>query len=117
VFWPRAVEVLLGGAASAESWGKLLAGRDLVVRRPSSRFVGEVELAFRHTLVREAAYAALTAGDRTLGHRLAGTWLEEHGETDALLLAQHFDLGGDPERASVHHERASRRSSIAPSSP
>ena len=36
---------------------------------------------FRHGLVRETCYAALTPEDRALGHRLAGEWLEQSTDT------------------------------------
>jgi hypothetical protein len=109
VFWERGVTALLGEDESPGGSAELLAARELVVRRASSRFAGEEELAFRHALVREAAYATLTPGDRELGHRLAGEWLEARGESDAMLLAKHFDLGGDPRRAARHYLGAARR--------
>jgi tetratricopeptide (TPR) repeat protein len=98
MFWKGAVE---------ES-GPLedLVQRELVTRRSSSRFAGEEELTFRHAIVRDAAYAMLTDDDRALGHRLAGAWLEQRGERDAAVLAQHFDRGGDPARAVPHYVRA-----------
>jgi tetratricopeptide (TPR) repeat protein len=48
----------------------------------------------------EAAYAALTENDRILGHKLAGAWLEAHGEQDFAVLARHFERGGQRERAA-----------------
>lgn len=57
------------------------------------------ELAFRHALVREAAYAMLTDEDRALGHRLAADWLEKSGERDAVVIAEHLELGSEHERA------------------
>ncbi len=80
--------------------------RELTARRPASRFPGETEHAFRSALVRDAAYAMLTAGDRALGHRLAGAWLEGAGEADAAILAEHFERGGEPERAAGCYRRA-----------
>jgi tetratricopeptide (TPR) repeat protein len=41
----------------------------------------------------------LTETDRVMGHRLAGEWLERRGEQDAVMLASHFEAGGDPARA------------------
>ena len=35
----------------------------------------------------------LTENDRRLGHRLAGKWLRAAGETNALVLAEHFEKG------------------------
>ena len=80
--------------------------------RRAAAFPGEREYAFRHALLREAAYAMLTDADRALGHRLAGEWLEQRGESDALVLAEHFERGGEPARAAalLPARRASRRS-------
>ncbi|HZF49012.1 MAG TPA: protein kinase [Polyangiaceae bacterium] len=80
VFWDGGLARLLGegeirGSALAERLADLVL-RELIVRRPVSRFPSEVEYAFRHALLREGAYAMLTAVDRKLGHGLAGAWLE-----------------------------------------
>ncbi len=113
VFWPGGVAALLGGAPADPSWPTLIAGRELVVRRAGSRFAGEEELAFRHALLREAAYAMLTPRDRALGHLLAGDWLEQHGEADAMVLAQHFERGGDEARAGDSFLRAAEQAARA----
>mgnify|MGYP000597271516 CR=1 FL=1 len=42
----------------------LLTAREILVLRGDGRFPGEEEYGFRHALVREAAYAALTEEDR-----------------------------------------------------
>lgn len=92
---------LLGGAATVtlpDDLGHLLM-RDIVFRQPESRLEGQEELAFRHTLMREAAYASLPERDRVVSHGLAGKWLEQAGESDALLLAEHFERGGEPVHA------------------
>ena len=59
----------------------------------TSRFAGEEEFRFRHSLIREAAYGMLPEGDRVRGHALAAEWLERIGERDAMTLANHYDLG------------------------
>jgi tetratricopeptide (TPR) repeat protein len=64
------------------------------------------EYAFRHALVRDASYATLTESDRILGHRLAGAWLENTGESDPMVLAKHFDAGADRARAAVWYAKA-----------
>jgi tetratricopeptide (TPR) repeat protein len=64
------------------------------------------DFVFRHDLVREAAYATLTDGDRSLGHGLAGDWLESNGARDAAVMAAHFDRGGDRARAARWYARA-----------
>jgi hypothetical protein len=80
--------------------------QEVLLRRRESRFEGEEELSFRHALLREGANAMLTADDRTLGHRLAGQWLEARGEQDARALAEHFEKGGDWPSAGQHYVRA-----------
>ncbi len=108
VFWSGGIAALLGDMRSqqATDWLSRLCEQEVLMRRQDSRFPGEEELAFRHALLREGAYAMLTEEDRSLGHRLAGHWLEQHGENDALALAKHFERGEDRGRAAQHYLRA-----------
>ncbi|WP_437280641.1 protein kinase [Sorangium sp. So ce375] len=69
----------------------------------------EPEYSFRHGIVREAAYGALTEYDRRLGHRLAGEWLEGEGKGDAAELAEHFERGAEPGRAAAWYRRAAEQ--------
>ncbi|UQA59484.1 serine/threonine-protein kinase [Polyangium aurulentum] len=108
-FWSAGVAALLGdttGATNVASRLRELVEGELVTVQRQSRFAAEEEYAFRHALVREGAYAMLTEGDLRLGHRLAGEWLEQHGETDPLVLAGHFQKGGDDVRAAGFYLRA-----------
>ncbi|HEX7840324.1 MAG TPA: hypothetical protein VF469_22755, partial [Kofleriaceae bacterium] len=109
VCWESGVTTLLGGAIGATMIGEWLARlveQELLVARPDSRFPGERELAFRHALLREGAHATLTADDERLAHRLAGQWLELHGEADPIVLAGHFQRGGEGARAAGFYLRA-----------
>jgi tetratricopeptide (TPR) repeat protein len=101
-FWRGAVAAVVGSAAEArelDGWLRVLCDREVFTVSPDTRFVGEPQFTFRHDLLREAAYGMVTPADRVIGHRLAGEWLEHTGETDALSLADHFELGGQPARA------------------
>ncbi|WP_437675849.1 protein kinase domain-containing protein [Sorangium sp. So ce131] len=116
VFWQGAVASLLGGGSAAGDTGAgltrlidRLVQQEALVRRPESRFAGEPELSFRHALLAEGAYAMLTEDDRALGHRLAGEWLERRGESSSLLLAEHFERGGEPARAAGHYRLAAEQ--------
>ncbi len=112
VFWQGGVATLLGGTEETREihqWLTDLVDREVVVRSGERKFSGEQEFAFRHQVVREAAYAMLTEADRGLGHRLAGEWLERAGETDATTLAEHFERGGDAVRASSFWLRAAEQ--------
>jgi len=112
VFWPDGVAALLGSALPAPAIHTLLGSlveRELLVRRPDSRFAGREELGFRHALLREGAYAMLTEADRILGHRLAAAWLEQQGESDPMVLAQHYDRGEDSAPAGRFYFQAAER--------
>lgn len=101
-FWPGAVAALLGGTNmlnEVREWLDTLDQREVVTRRNESKFPSEREYAFRHALVRDAAYAMLTEDDRVLGHRLAAGWLERIGTRDSVLLAENFERGGMQENA------------------
>ena len=105
-FWRAGVASLVGGPTPVVA--RLLddlVTKEIVVRRRASRVANEIEYGFVHALVRDAAYAMLTDADRALGHRLAGDWLESAGEPDPMVLAEHFDRGGDAARAMRWFER------------
>jgi len=110
-FWRGGVRALLGGAAERGTgeWLDELVDREVIARRGAGRFVGEEEYGFRHALLLEAARAALTDSDQTLGHRLAAEWLERAGEEDAIVLAEHFERGAAPQSAAAWWARAADR--------
>jgi tetratricopeptide (TPR) repeat protein len=111
-FWSGGVAALLGGpsrAGNVDAWLDELVARELVTRRTETRFPGQREYVFRHAVVREAAYGLLTDTNRKVGHRLAGEWLEGMGARDAMLLAEHFERGGLPERAVDWYRRAAEQ--------
>ncbi|WP_437682525.1 serine/threonine-protein kinase [Sorangium sp. So ce131] len=112
VFWLGGALDLLGPgarAADVQGWLAGLERAEVVVRAQSARIPGEVEYKFRHALVRDAAYAMLTEGDRALAHRLAGAWLEGARERDALVLAEHYARGGDRAAAARWFHRAAEQ--------
>ncbi|WP_437893318.1 hypothetical protein [Sorangium sp. So ce124] len=96
---------LVGGAPVARQLTEL-ARRELIRRRREARVAGEVEYEFRHALVREAAYSMLTERDRRVGHGLAGDWLVRADGAGAMVLAEHFEIGGAPARAAEAYLRA-----------
>jgi eukaryotic-like serine/threonine-protein kinase len=112
VFWRGGVAALLGGehkTSELDEWLAELVAREVIGQRPASKFAGDVEYTFRHTLVVEAASAMLTEADRVLGHRLAAAWLERTGELDAMVLAEHYDRGGEPPSAVRWYRRAAEQ--------
>ena len=109
-FWRGGIAALLGdGGMMLDEWLGVLVDREIIDARRQGRFPGEIEYVFRSALVREAAYAMLTEADRALGHVLAGQWLEAAGETDAMVLAEHFERAGQPARAIASYQRAAEQ--------
>jgi eukaryotic-like serine/threonine-protein kinase len=106
-FWSGGVAALVD--EDVPRWLEALADREVISPPREGRFPGHAEHAFRHAMVREAAYAMLTEGDRALAHRLAGAWLEAAGEGDPGVLARHFELGGELGRAAVWYQRAAEQ--------
>ena len=111
VFWLGGLFPLLGGIepGPAQAWLEELCRFEIVSRRVTGKFSGESEYTFRHAIVREAAYAMLTDSDRALGHRLAAEWLERAGETDAMVLGEHFERGAERARALQWYRRAAEQ--------
>jgi hypothetical protein len=111
-FWAGGVKALLGAFEGGERLGlhlRLLVEREIIEPLPTSRFPSEVEYRFRHALVRDAAYGLMPDNHRPTGHRLVGTWLEQVGEADPLVLATHYQLGQEPERAAGFYTRAAEQ--------
>ncbi|MDB4966514.1 MAG: protein kinase [Myxococcales bacterium] len=111
IFWGGGVQALLGGEETAPTrqWLEELVRREVVTVRRAGKFENDVELTFRHALVRDAAYAMLTDPDRRLGHRLAAAWLAERGEAEPLVLAEHHERGGSPSVAIGWYRRAAEQ--------
>ena len=108
-FWRGGVLALTGGqykATEIDDWLSDLTRREIIQRRDTSRFELEAEYAFRHAIVRDAAYQMLTTEDQALGHSLAASFLERSGEDDAMVLGEHFERGGNDVRAAAFYARA-----------
>jgi hypothetical protein len=93
-FRDAGVAALIGEEAASHVAPRLVAGELIVPGGEAG------EHRFRHGLLRDAAYAMLTADDRADLHRRAGAWLEQRADArDALRIADHFELAGERERA------------------
>src|SRR5690349_6347555 len=83
--------------------------QEVIEPQPESRFPSEAEYRFRHALVVDAAHPLVPEAHRLVGHRLAGSWLDHRGESDAMVLAHHYLLGQRPERAAHFHTQAAEQ--------
>lgn len=102
VFWSRGVRHLVTTEherPDIDNWLELLAEQEIIQSIAREKFPEHRAFRFRHDVLREAAYASLTPGDRQLAHRLAGDWLTEAGEQNSLVLAEHYERGNAPDKA------------------
>jgi predicted ATPase len=103
-FRPAGVRALLDDLADdIDRWLDILTKREVVYSRDAGT---GLEYLFRHAVVHEAAYEMLTPDDRRLAHRSAGDFLEKSGERDAIVLVEHFERGGEFQRAAQWIEPA-----------
>jgi tetratricopeptide (TPR) repeat protein len=110
VFSSAGVRALLGDAGrGADRWLRSLVEGELLTMRAPGPGESDVEYAFRHTLLRDGAYAMLTDADRTLGHRLAAEWLEQAGDAPPLVVAGHYERAGEKARAADAYLRAAEQ--------
>jgi DNA-binding NarL/FixJ family response regulator len=95
VFWEGPVRQALGAADIADEL-RSLADRGLIFTRPTSSLSGEVELSFKHALLRDAAYGTMTKAHRARSHAAVGAWLEGIADDPkaelAGLIGEHFHL-------------------------
>jgi predicted ATPase len=108
-FWQSGAVELCGGTkgeAEIDECLRVAIEQEFIERSKESRFPSEIQYAFRHALMRDAAYSLLTEQDRRTGHRLAAPFLEKLSEPDPAVLADHFQKGGEPARAVPYFIRA-----------
>lgn len=79
-----------------DRWLEILTKREILFSRPTADLR---EYAFRHALLRQAAYEMLPPTEKRLGHLLAGEYLEQAGERQGIVLADHFERAGEKPRA------------------
>jgi hypothetical protein len=111
-FWRSGVRGVLGGEVTEEAVERRLrqlVEQEWVERQESSRFPGEEAYRFRHVLVRDAAYGLVPDSHKPEGHRRVGAWLEQAGESDPQVLAEHASLGQQAERAIHFLTRAAEQ--------
>jgi tetratricopeptide (TPR) repeat protein len=99
-FRPAGVKALVDEdrRKDVDRWLEILTQREILFSRPTADLR---EYAFRHALLRQAAYEMLPPSEKRLGHLLAGQYLEQTGERQGIVLADHFERAGENPRA-VH---------------
>jgi len=97
-FRPAGVKALVDEdrRKDVDRWLEILTKREILFSRPAADLR---EYAFRHALLRQAAYEMLPPAEKKLGHLLAGEYLEQAGERQGIVLADHFERAGEKPRA------------------
>ena len=101
VGWVGAIAAVSGSDADdLDAWLQLnqlivdLEQKELLGRVGGSRVAGEVEVTFRHVLVRDVAYRQLPRSARAERHQRAAAWLEQlapdRASDRAELVAHHY---------------------------
>jgi predicted ATPase len=96
-FWLGSLRAL-GGNGSLAGTLQSLERRDLLRLSPSSRIAGDRELAFKHGLIREVAYATLPKAVRRERHGVVARFIENAAGDPAAyaaILAHHWREAGD----------------------
>ena len=106
-FWTGGVAALLDRDVEADL--DVAEEEEVIFKSETSRVAGQTEWMFRQGLVRDSARASLLEEDLRASHLAAGEWLEGVGSVDLGLIAGHFDLGGDHDRAAGLYARATQQ--------
>jgi class 3 adenylate cyclase/tetratricopeptide (TPR) repeat protein len=100
IFWTGAIAHLSPDLEEAEQALEQLLLRDFVIRESRSSIRGEQAYKFKHVLIREVAYKALTKAARAEHHMRFAEWLHEKtGEELLEIRAFHLD-----QAAQLHAE-------------
>ncbi len=93
-FWEKPLRQALG-EDDLEPALRGLEQRGLIVLRPTSSLIGQVEYAFKHALIRDVAYAGLTLARRAHAHAELAGWLTQlapdRPDELAQLAAMHYE--------------------------
>ena len=121
-FWDEAVAAIRGsGTAQTVTGGEevysalsALRNKELVFSHQPSTFARAREFIFKHAILRDVTYERVLKAKRKLYHRMAADWLiQQSGERiDEYLglIAQHYELAGDPVHAVEFLARAADHS-------
>jgi class 3 adenylate cyclase len=113
-FWLGSLQAL-GGNGTLAGTLQSLERRDLLRLSPSSRIAGDQELAFKHGLIREVAYATLPKAVRRERHGIVARFIENAAGDPAAyaaILAHHWREAGDGARAADYLLIAAQQANI-----
>ncbi|HAN30722.1 MAG TPA: hypothetical protein DCQ06_03925, partial [Myxococcales bacterium] len=113
-FWQGALNQIVGSDVSEPL--ALLEQRGFIDRRPNSRYDNEIEYRLTSSLRWRVAYDLQPPQRRRAFHRMTAAWMADKARTDleeALAIAYHLEMGGQPSEAVVLLVRAARAAQSA----
>jgi len=107
-FAPEALRAVGGAGPDTQAVGSALdrLRHDELVLSPADLGEGGAEWAFRHSLVRQAAYEMLADEDRVAAHRAAAQYLSTRSGVDPAMVGGHFEKARDLDAATPWLHRA-----------
>lgn len=121
-FWDRGLEYLAGASevdACSRATSRTLTAlynQEMIFPQASSTFVNTREYCFKHTMLRETAYASLSDGERRAYHARAAEWLRLVGGPRAgelaAVIAGHLLDAGLIEEAVDYLQKAGERAAL-----
>ncbi len=88
-----------------------LSRAELAFPRANSRFSGDQEFIFKHSLLREVAYGLIPHKNRARYHLAVAMWMADHPNPDfQIMAAEHFERGGAIGEAVKYYDRAAEYS-------
>ncbi len=114
VFWAGALRRMVSGDVGRAL--TVLEQRGFVSRNASSRYPREIEYRLTSSLRWRVAYDLQPPQRRRAFHRQTAAWMAEHARTDleeALAMAYHLEMGGQPDEAAVLLVRTARAAQSA----
>jgi oligopeptide transport system substrate-binding protein len=122
-FWDAAVAELKAGEEDKLDRGEVIPllgsvrEKELILRRERSAFAGTEEYIVRHALLRDVIYETVLLKVRRVYHRQVARWLEvAAGERIGEylgLIAGHYELAGEGEKAVTYLQRAGDQARLA----
>ncbi|MHB8691445.1 MAG: ATP-binding protein [Solirubrobacteraceae bacterium] len=112
-FWDGTLARLTPDEGRLDKLLESLEAREFIRRESVSRFTGQRQFRFKHSLIRDVAYAALPRVQRREAHGTVASFLEELGaERDTpAVLGHHWLEAGETERAAQYFVAAGDQAS------
>jgi class 3 adenylate cyclase/tetratricopeptide (TPR) repeat protein len=122
IFWDEAVEYISNESTAADTispqrstdkYLSSLRARELIYHREDSVFTDADEYTFKHALLRDVTYESILKRVRKAYHGLVAEWLIQHSEERIWeytgLIADHLELAGKTEQATIYLYQAGER--------